>query len=141
MDADSKSRPTDNGLHPARTSARERTETVRRAIEARSGIATAALWSHPAGFIAAFASRTRRTSLGIFDGQSRRAIPQYLSGLQLPQPGVFQRLQEMVADFTRHDDELAAGGGLARSATKQCSGGARAASHDVHGRRWADAGS
>ena len=31
-------------------------------------IATAALWSHPAGLIAAFASRARRTSLGIFDG-------------------------------------------------------------------------
>ena len=32
------------------------------------GIATAALWSNPAGFIAAFASRARRTSLGVFDG-------------------------------------------------------------------------
>ena len=31
-------------------------------------VATAALWSNPTGFIAAFASRSRRTSLGIFDG-------------------------------------------------------------------------
>src|ERR1700737_747146 len=138
MDADFKLPPTDYGLHPARTSARERTETVRRAIETRSSIATAALWSHPARFIAAFASRARRTSLGIFDEYSRRTIPQYLPGLRLPQPGIFQRLQEVVADFARHDDELAAGCGLARSATKQCASSARAASHDVHGRRWAD---
>src|ERR1700737_819121 len=99
MDADSKSRPTDYGLHPARTSARERTETVRRAIETRSSIATAALWAHPAGFIAAFASRARRTSLGIFDGESRRTIPQYLAGLQLPRQGVFQRLQKVAPHF------------------------------------------
>src|ERR1700686_1182964 len=68
MDADSKSCPTDYGLHPARASARERTKAVRGAIETRAGIATAALWSYPAGSIAAFASRSRRTSLGVFDG-------------------------------------------------------------------------
>ena len=53
------------------------------------GAAAAALWSYPAGFIAARASRARRASPGVFDGQSRRAVSQYVSGLQFPQLRVF----------------------------------------------------
>ena len=53
-------------------------------------------WSYPAGFIAARASRARRASPGVFDGQSRCAVSQYVQGLQFPHAGVFQRLQEMV---------------------------------------------
>ena len=71
-----------------------RNEAARRAVETRASVATAALWSNPAGFIAARANRSRRASPGVFDGQSRRAVSQYVSGLQLPAtPGILTTIR------------------------------------------------
>src|SRR5438477_1907179 len=98
MDTDTKSRPADHGLYPAGAPARERTKTIRRAIEAGAGVTAAGLWSYPAGFIPACASRSRWASPVVFDGQSRCAISQYVSRLQFPHLRVFQRLQELVAN-------------------------------------------
>src|SRR5882762_7727929 len=89
MDADSESYPTDYGLHPAGASARERTEAIRRAVETGAGVATTALWSYPAGSIPARASRSRWTSPGVFDGQSRCAVSQYVPRLQFPHLRIF----------------------------------------------------
>src|SRR5713226_9560678 len=86
---ESKSRPTDYGLHPTRASVAKRTEAIRRAVEAGAGVAAAALWSYPAGFIAACASRARRASPVVFDGQSRCAVSQHVPGLQFPHLRVF----------------------------------------------------
>ena len=60
-----------------------------RAVETRADVATATLWFNPTGLSATRANRSRWASPGVFDGQSRCAVSQYVSGLQFQQLRIF----------------------------------------------------